>query len=429
MSQRVPPNNQEAEEAVIGACLFRPSVLEEIGQILDPSDFYKPSHGAIFHACLRLHLDGEPIDVVSVADVLNRDGNLEQVGGVKRLTSLMALAPAATAAPRWARLIVEAAALRKLIGIGNQITEMAYGLPEDGPSQIVDHAKAELSSIEVVDSIPESLWTVEEFLERPEEERPPWVIPGQMRVGWRAVVVAAEGVGKSVLLRQIAMCVAQGVHPFDPPRRIPAVPTLIADLENPDEAVSDVAQMVRKPLLQTVGDEYDPDAAWLWHEPAGINLRSRADRSKMAAVLQHVRPKLVVMGPVYKLYELNGDSDEVAAKEVMRVLDDWRHRFGFALILEHHAPQASGAGPRKMRPYGTTLWLRWPEFGFGLESMRKRRGSLHLARFRGDRLDATWPEELHRSSPWPWTAAWPAGTLPTSGTGDPGPTPPDDEPF
>ena len=152
------------------------------------------------------------------------------------------------------------------------------------------------------------------------------------------------------------------------------------------------------------------EKATLWHRPGGIDLRKRPDRIAFEDVLRRRRPRLVALCPVYKAYTRKGnESDEQVASEVQAILDDLRTRYSFAIVLEHHAPQISG-GHRDMRPFGSSLWLRWPEFGLSLTPDSKRpRDVLTVGRWRGDRVSARWPDQLHRGNPWPWTGWWAEG--------------------
>ena len=75
------PQNIEAEEAVLGAILVNPETLAKISDTLTATSFYKPAHRHIYEAMLQLFNNNDPIDIVSVSDVLNYNGKLETVGG------------------------------------------------------------------------------------------------------------------------------------------------------------------------------------------------------------------------------------------------------------------------------------------------------------------------------------------------------------
>ena len=226
------------------------------------------------------------------------------------------------------------------------------------------------------------------------------------------MVVAPEGVGKSVASRQVAIAAAHGVHPFAH-SAIPPVRTLIVDLENPDDAIADTC----KPITEKArsAGSYDSQRAWLWRRPDGINLRARRDRAAFSKILDLVQPDLVCLGPMYKAYRATArENDELAAGEVQDVLDDLRTRYGFALLLEHHAPKGSGLTGRDLVPHGSALWLRWPELGIKLipgDGDQTPRTSLSLGRFRLDRMRNSWPDRIDRGGTgrWPWIGYWANG--------------------
>jgi hypothetical protein len=405
---RIPPSNIQAEESLLGAMLLKSEVIEEASKRLTPDDFYKPGNGHVFAAITNLHAMGEPADPVTVAEMLDRMDMLQSIGGPAYLINLQAGTPATSNAARYAKIIEEHALLRRLIGVAGEIAEIGYDLPDDVP-EALESARNLINALAIsgitAGSVPDDVWILDEFLDRPDIELPPWCVEGLLRVGWRVMIVAGEGVGKTVLLRVIGMAAAQGVQPFTHERTDP-VRTLIVDLENPDESIMEVCNPIREQAMDAVDEDYDPERAWLWHRPSGINLRDRADRNAFEAVLQHTKPDLVCMGPLYKVYEVGQrDNDEQAAKETMRVLDDFRTRYKFGLLLEHHAPKGSNGGKRELTPYGTSLWLRWPEIGINLnpESMDEGDFSImKLGRWRGDRLKNQWPDRIRRGGKWLW---------------------------
>ncbi|HEX8771270.1 MAG TPA: DnaB-like helicase N-terminal domain-containing protein, partial [Acidimicrobiales bacterium] len=111
-ANRVPPNNLEAEESLLGAMLLSPSVIETG---LSPADFYRPAHGHIFEAITNLYARGERPDPVTVAEFLSRDGLLEAIGGPATLITLQARTPTIGNAGRYGRIVEEHSVLRRLI--------------------------------------------------------------------------------------------------------------------------------------------------------------------------------------------------------------------------------------------------------------------------------------------------------------------------
>jgi hypothetical protein len=211
----------------------------------------------------------------------------------------------------------------------------------------------------------------------------------------------------STLLRQIAVCAAQGIHPLRF-TAIEPVPTLIADLENPAAAIAETGGWLDSQARRSAGTNYDPGRCMVWSKPAGVDLRSLVGAAALEREIEAHRPRLVVLGPIYKTaIRGRGEDHESMAEGVQHVLDDLRTRYSFALLMEHHAPQGSG-GQRDIRPYGSQRWLAWPEIGIGLQ---RRQGSsdLTLSRWRGDRLVSEWPSYVQRDRVWPWVGVWESG--------------------
>ena len=108
------------------------------------------------------------------------------------------------------------------------------------------------------------------------------------------------------------------------------------------------------------------------------------------------RPDLLIIGPLYKLH--TGDPiDEQPAKTVAAFLDQLRAEHDLVVVLEAHSPHAPNGTKRPTRPYGASLWLRWPEFGIHLA----KNGD--LTHWRGPRDERDWPDALKRGGEWPWT--------------------------
>ena len=128
---RVPPHDLHAEESLLGAMMLEAEAIATAAGVLRADDFYKPAHAHIFDAVHALYAAGQPVDPVTVADELRRNGLLETVGGHQVLVDIMASTPATTNAAGYARIVEEHALLRRLIGVAGEIAEIGYGMPED----------------------------------------------------------------------------------------------------------------------------------------------------------------------------------------------------------------------------------------------------------------------------------------------------------
>lgn len=143
---RLPPQSIEAEQSVLGALLIDRDAVIEVAEFLRPDDFYRAAHKDIFVAVLDLYERREPVDVVTVSEVLERTGLLEQAGGSAYLASLMNLTPTAVNAVHYGRIVERKAVLRNLIGAAGRIAGIGY---EESPdiSEAIDRAEQELFSV------------------------------------------------------------------------------------------------------------------------------------------------------------------------------------------------------------------------------------------------------------------------------------------
>lgn len=128
---RVPPQSLEAEAAVLAAMMLDSLAITTVVQVLGPLDFYRPAHGAICRAVFRLFERGEAVDIVTLAEELSKAGDLDKVGGEVYLAELLDSAVTAANVEYHAKIVREKAVLRQMIRAAREITEEAYGSPED----------------------------------------------------------------------------------------------------------------------------------------------------------------------------------------------------------------------------------------------------------------------------------------------------------
>ena len=112
--------------SVLGALMMQNAVIPAVRSILQPTDFYRYAHAAIYTVELAIHEQGVPVDLLTVADVLAETQQLDQVGGKGTLVQIAAYPTAASNAPHHARIIHEHAVLRALIAAGQQIVQLGY---------------------------------------------------------------------------------------------------------------------------------------------------------------------------------------------------------------------------------------------------------------------------------------------------------------
>lgn len=227
----VAPHNLEAEQALLGACLLRGELVDDALEHVTATggDFYAPNHGHIWHALVEAWNNGDGTDPIAVADHLRRTGILDQAGGLTALIDLQTRCPAASSAPRYARIVAEHSLLRRLAHVGREITDLACGLPEDIPLA-VDQAETLLdAAVRRGRTVGQATWladTMADHAEQLEHRRThqgpigtPTGIAGLdhltlgLQAGQLATLGARPAVGKSSLALQITLNAAANGHP------------------------------------------------------------------------------------------------------------------------------------------------------------------------------------------------------------------------
>src|SRR5262245_27825916 len=146
MIDRLPPQSLEAEQSVLGAILIDRDAIIEVAEFLRAEDFYRQANARVYAAVLDLFERREPIDIVTVAETLERREELEAVGGRAYLSSLSNETPTAVHAVQYARIVERKAVLRNLIGAAGRIAGIGY----EDPAEIgdaIDRAEAELFAV------------------------------------------------------------------------------------------------------------------------------------------------------------------------------------------------------------------------------------------------------------------------------------------
>lgn len=140
MSEKTQPQNIDAEQSVLGAMLLDKDAITKVADILSSDDFYRESHKVIFSAMLEIYSKNESVDMITVTDVLRRDGKLSDVGGIAYITSLADMVPTAANAKYHANIVAEKSVLRQLIKAATEIAAMGYE-PTDEVGMLVDRAE------------------------------------------------------------------------------------------------------------------------------------------------------------------------------------------------------------------------------------------------------------------------------------------------
>ena len=146
MLDRMPPQNIEAEQSVLGAVLIEQSSIAKISDLLNPEDFYREAHRLIYRAVLGLFERSEAIDFITVVDILRRENTLEQAGGIAYITSLANGVPTAANITFHAKIVQEKSLLRRLIAAATDIASMGYAESEE-VDRVLDSAEQKILEV------------------------------------------------------------------------------------------------------------------------------------------------------------------------------------------------------------------------------------------------------------------------------------------
>lgn len=147
MMGRIPPQNVEAEQSLLGALLLDRDAIVAIGELLQPDHFYlADQHGAIYSAIISLYDKRKPIDLITVVEQLKQDGAYESAGGTDYLATLVEKVPTAAHAEYYAHIIRDHFTKRRLVGIAAKISDSAFDDTKE-LQEILDGAEGAIFSI------------------------------------------------------------------------------------------------------------------------------------------------------------------------------------------------------------------------------------------------------------------------------------------
>jgi len=219
----VPPQSVEAEQAVLGGLLLDPSAWDQVADVINEKDFYRPDHRLIFDAIGALAGAGKPCDAVTVSEQLERTGKLESAGGLAYLSSLARDTPTAANVRAYADIVRERSILRQLIHAGTEIAAAVYRNEGETARELVDRAEQRVfeiaeegfrgrqGAIAVRSILPQVIDQIDEWHSNPSKLRglPTGFtdfdkITGGLRPGDLVVVAGRPSMGKSTLAVNMA---------------------------------------------------------------------------------------------------------------------------------------------------------------------------------------------------------------------------------
>lgn len=145
-SDRVPPQNIEAEQSVLGAIMLEKDSIGAALEFISPDDFYKDAHKKIYVAMLNLYEKDEPIDSITLTEQLSKQNQLQAVGGASYISYIVSIVPTAANVRYHAKIVKEKAIFRSLIKTSTEIIAMGYDSDQD-VGALLDIAETKMFAI------------------------------------------------------------------------------------------------------------------------------------------------------------------------------------------------------------------------------------------------------------------------------------------
>jgi len=176
LKDKIPPNNQEAEQACLGALLLDPDALGVVLRYIRADDFYLSTHAEIYSAIIALHEKGQKADLITLTEEMKQAGSLDKAGGPGYIANLTSMTPSSANVEYYAQIIQEMSTRRNLIRLSSLVTSRAYDdTTETGP--ILDEIQSKIFEItqnrrtasyhSIKDLIPELITIIEQLSNNP----------------------------------------------------------------------------------------------------------------------------------------------------------------------------------------------------------------------------------------------------------------------
>lgn len=385
-------SDRTAEQALLYACLVSKTARNEARKHIVASDFDNPSNEIIWKAMSRLDQHGKEVDTVTLLAALGSDRAREMV------PDILVAAAIPDSVADYAQIVRGWAVRRKIDNAAMVARHDAFN-PDTNVGTLAAKVASEFIAIRdggaaASDDI--TAVTARELLEQQDDE-PDWLIPNLLEKRDRLILTGEEGLGKSHMLRQIAVHVAAGLDPFHDKGTLTPGRALIVDCEN---TWSQVRRKLRPAIeFASVRGQADTADRIVVDCTNRMDITRDRDLARIHQLLDAYQPDVVVIGPLYRLVPRALQTDDDTAP-VLAALDTIRDR-GAALLMEAHAGHAlKGGHVRDMRPRGSSSLMGWPEFGFGMRAVAE--GIADFVPWRGQREERDWPQRVRRSHGFRW---------------------------
>lgn len=279
------------------------------------------------------------------------------------------------------------------------LTRGLQKLKTQDPLTVVEDVRAELDALPTPAMSDDDTWTLDDLMSL-KVESTQFTLPNMLKENERLVLTGNEGGGKSVFVYQMLTGAAFGVDTFAMERTEPKR-VLFLDVENNEfQARANLDKIV--PTLREIAPDVVPE--WRSLKRRVVDLLATKDRADVIRRVVHYAPDILYMGTAYKLTDVSDDTHR-SVRAIQSVVDRIRQEVGCSVLVEHHAGHGTMNDRNNMRPEGSSYWLRWPDFGYGLSSLPTHDGSrlLRVKAWRGDRAtDRQFPVAMRQGDVFPW---------------------------
>jgi len=265
--------------------------------------------------------------------------------------------------------------------------------------EVAELVVTELATLPKTADSNDDSWTLDDIMGL-QVEFEPFTLPNMLKRNERLVLTGSEGGGKSVFVYQMLTGAAFGVDTFSLERTEPKR-VLFLDVENNEfQARANLDKIV--PTLREIAPDAHPE--WRSLKRRVVDLLASKDRTDVIRRIVHYNPDILYMGTAYKLTDVSEDTHK-SVRAIQSVVDRIRQEISCTVIVEHHAGHGHLNDRNNMRPEGSSYWLRWPDFGYGMQPLKNSDGSrlMRLGAWRGDRSsDRSFPVAVRQGSVMPW---------------------------
>ena len=392
---------QVLETEVLGAVLNTPSLGPAFLDAFRPEQFTGwRTHLA--DAIASMLTRGMEVSPVTVVEYLRVNGAAAKCGSVQVFDAFVAGGAVLDPAARFG-LLARRYLQRDMSAF---VSRLAVLTENAEPTFALEYARTEAERLAKLDAgnAAAGAPTMTAFMDLDYPERE-WTIPGLIPAATSVMVTATEGMGKSVLLRQLALSAALGIDPFDPDDRqrdYEPQRALIVDCEYSGRQVQrQLAGVARYAGKHREITSAATDRVFIHSVQAGIDLTDPADQSILRGLIRTHRPTLMVIGPLYRATSkgyMDEDATRMWQQPLERIMSD-----GIAVVLEHHIGNEGADGRRSLRPIGSSAMRRWAAQGVGFRQRECQHKDVDcrscprmakVEKWRGSRDETSWPTHV-----------------------------------